>query len=259
LDQLTLCIENNRLLDPIIESIKPAQLIEMVETALIGLRNWEQTNNTLLSDPITRIQHAHDILYIPDSTPALERIKRIDLFGVNRKHTADFDKATIFTQTILPLWIKHQNQVLIEMHEGRLIPQHFFSYVDLDVHRKSSWSAAHPYAVTCAYSFLGYTCTRCQQIVAIKHWTKHQESLKCIQAGEEQNLKSKQWEPVWKSHHWKAIRSANLPYKLQATNYSVWIPPWVSSAIRLFESTPGGYAGISLEEFLTKLYTKSRT
>jgi hypothetical protein len=259
LDQLTLCIENNRLLKPIIESVEATQLIEMVEAALTGLQDWERTNNTLLADINTRDQHAHEILYIPDSTPTLEGIKKIDLIGVNRGVVAEFNKAAAFTQIILPGWIGHQNQVLTEMRQGKVAPQHFFSYVDLEIHRRSSWCAAHPYAVTCAYSFLGKICAGCQQVIAIQHWTKHKESLKCIQAGEEQDLRSKQWEPTWKPHHWQAIRKAGLPHKLQATEYAVWVPPLVSSAIRLFESTPRGYGGMSLEEFLTKLYVDSPT
>jgi Zn finger protein HypA/HybF involved in hydrogenase expression len=99
----------------------------------------------------------------------------------------------------------------------------------------------------------GCECNKCGGIVTKDFIDKHQASWGCAVASNKRTAEAMDYERISNLELAKAVRRAlTVPSMLVSEMYAVYAPKWVLSAAETYYKD-GGYAGMTLEEFLTKV------
>lgn len=101
------------------------------------------------------------------------------------------------------------------------------------------------------YSGARYQCLKCRHIASYTTMLKHEDGQLCTtrQAQESANLAGLKQLTIDKEI--EAVRRSGVEFERKPARYIYFVPEWVAHAIKAYKKQ-GKYAGMSLDEFLSK-------
>lgn len=147
-----------------------------------------------------------------------------------------------FTHTMLEAWLLRQLKTLLSIEDNNLDNLSFINNINIQ----------NRYGViTEARTATSVICDNCGHIVVKRNMSSHAISLACKQATNDRDLRQLGWKTL-SGHHVAAIFKSGVQHDIRASGFTMWVPPWVESAINKYEKGEG-YGGMTLSEFLSKL------
>lgn len=106
--------------------------------------------------------------------------------------------------------------------------------------------------VSAAKIFDGVLCKDCGHVIAKTVYKQHLSSLKCMKETTDRDLREQGWVELDYGPHITAVKTANIPVELRPSGYTMWVEPWVGSALQAYEKNKG-FAGMKLSEYIRKM------
>lgn len=102
----------------------------------------------------------------------------------------------------------------------------------------------------------GVTCPKCGKHEMSDDFDTHQVDLQCLIDGGRAKMQAQDWVRLGSTDDITAIRLASMPVELVPEHFGVWTPKWVSDIVSAYrnntEESSGGFADLTLAEFLKK-------
>jgi hypothetical protein len=95
-------------------------------------------------------------------------------------------------------------------------------------------------------------CPLCKETYTKVGMNMHTGSMSCVRDQQRIDVKAEGFEIV-DSGTARAIMKAGIEYKVRPAGMDMWVPGWVNDAIRAYYSKEGGFAGMKLNEYLSKI------
>jgi hypothetical protein len=95
-------------------------------------------------------------------------------------------------------------------------------------------------------------CVNCGDVVVYDEMVDHVASSACYSQVTRNAEDSAGWELLEFEHEAMLNKTTNVPHKMVAASYDMWVPKWVKPAIQAYQSRKG-FAGLELEEYLDKM------
>jgi len=100
------------------------------------------------------------------------------------------------------------------------------------------------------------TCPKCNELLLYEDdCNQHNSGIACASLTAKNEMVEVKWEEIDEedSSIMAAVAKAGVPHKLVPTYHEMWAPSWVVQSISVFKSS-GGFAGMTLDEFLAKMH-----
>lgn len=224
--------------------ITPEELTKTITDTLAWLHDTLKNNEELLGV-------SHDQAWAPGRTiiyssdKFAHRVGGMNLLGCTQRKQLPRDEDVVardFTNS-LPELIHHHEHTLKTVTSGLAVGHYFIDRIDL----------SRPYhQVTIARTLHGVQCPDCGHLQMSASIKGHMQSMKCLAATHDRDLRDAGWQRIDQSHYMSAVRKAGVQWDVRATEFKMWIPPWVHQAIKQYEANKG-YGGLKLEHFLEKM------
>lgn len=101
--------------------------------------------------------------------------------------------------------------------------------------------------------FSGIMCKDCNEIVNSKSYNAHRTSMKCMTDTTNKDVRTSGYKAVEHGPHIAALKKSGVHFEIRPSGYTIWAPDWVQEAITAWEKEPGGFAGLSLSDYLEKM------
>lgn len=102
-----------------------------------------------------------------------------------------------------------------------------------------------------------YTCPNCDKDVKAVSITRHMASQQCLVDTANRDVRTGGYQELMDPKHTNSIIKANVGAQPRPKEYQYWVPQWVNEAVEQFQKR-GGFAGLSLSEYLSKLAEEKR-
>lgn len=95
-------------------------------------------------------------------------------------------------------------------------------------------------------------CPLCKETYTKMGMSMHTGSMACMRDQQQLDVKAEGYQIV-DAVGVRAIIKAGIEYKVRPSGMEMWVPGWVNDAIKTYYSKEGGFAGMKLNEYLSKI------
>lgn len=103
-----------------------------------------------------------------------------------------------------------------------------------------------------------YDCPNCLKETKAVSITRHMTSQQCLVDTASKDVRMAGYQSLLATKHTSSVVKAAVGAEARPKEFEYWVPQWVNEAIEQFEKR-GGFAGLSLSEYLSKLAAERQT
>lgn len=210
------------------------------------VRDWAAESNTVLVYLLGKIEAARpDVTaYILHLTWAMDKVER---FGKVSFYPGPND-AYIIDDTIL------QIRKMIDANKGLIsLIDSDGAVVDYKMYRVQEEEDKITVNINKVVVDDPPICSICSDVVVYDDLSDHQLGSACLTQKTNNAMESMGWVAIEQEQECDIAKATNVPYQMVAASFDMWAPSWVTSAIAAWTRHKGGFAGMTLTEYLDKM------